>query len=135
MGKAGAEAVGIELNPDACDYFDKNIVRNKCANVRAVKGDVAKLLPGKYAGWADRLAMPLPKDAKKFLVNAIPCLKKGGMLHYYSFGSMEAPFAEAEKDVLEAAARCGRKARVVFRRTVRPYSKDTEQVVVDAKID
>ena len=129
-----AEVVGIELNPDACDYFEKNVVRNKCANVRVLKGDVSKLLPGKYVGWADRLAMPLPKDGKQFLVNAIPCLKKGGMLHYYSFGSMEAPFAEAEKDVKEAAVKCGRKARVVFRSVVRPYSKDTEQVVVDAEI-
>jgi len=129
-----AEVAGIELNPDACDYFEKNIVRNRCANVRAVRGDVAKLLPGKYAGWADRLAMPLPKDGKQFLVNAIPCLKKGGMLHYYSFGSMEAPFAEAEKDVKEAARKAGRKARVIFRRVVRPYSKDIEQVVVDAEI-
>ena len=48
---------------------------------------------------------------------------------------MEAPFAEAEKDVKDAAAKLGRKARVVFRRVVRPYSKDTEQVVVDARIE
>jgi len=137
MGKAaaGGEVVGIELNPDACEYFEKNIVRNRCANVRAVRGDVAKLLPGKYVGWADRLAMPLPKDGKQFLANAIPCLKKGGMLHYYSFGSIEAPFADAEKDVKEAARKAGRKARIVFARVVRPYSKDTEQVVVDAEID
>ncbi len=136
MGKAatGAEVVGIELNPGACYYFERNVARNKCANVRAVRGDVAALLPGKYKGWADRLAMPLPKDGKKFLANAIPCLKKGGMLHYYSFGSVRAPFAEAERDVLQAAVKCGRKARVVFRRVVRPYSKDTEQVVIDAKI-
>ena len=136
MGKAmdGAEVVGIELNPDACDYFEKNVARNKCRNVRAVKGDVSVLLPGKYRGWADRLAMPLPKDGRQFLANAIPCLKKGGVLHYYSFGSMEAPYAEARKDVLEAAKRAGRKARIVFQRVVRPYSKDTEQVVVDAEI-
>ena len=132
---AGVEAVGIELNPKACKYFERNIARNHCANVRAVQGDVGKLLPGKYRGWADRVAMPLPKNAKQFLANAIPCLKKGGMLHYYSFGKMEAPFAEAERDVLAAAAKCGRKARVVFRRVVRPYSKDTEQVSVDARID
>ena len=131
---AGTEVVGIELNPDACEYFDKNIVRNRCGNVRAVKGDVAELLPGKYRGWADRLAMPLPMDGKEFLANAIPCLKKGGMLHYYSFGSVDAPYAKAEKDVIEAAAKLGRRARIVFHRVVRPYSKDTEQVVVDAEI-
>jgi len=137
MGKAaaGTEVVGIELNPDACNFFRANVLRNRCENVRVLEGDVATLLPGKYNGWADRLAMPLPKDAKQFLANAIPCLKKGGILHYYSFGSIDAPFAEAEKDVLEAATELGRKARIVFSRVVRPYSKDTEQVVVDVKIE
>ncbi|MCX6771842.1 MAG: class I SAM-dependent methyltransferase family protein [Candidatus Micrarchaeota archaeon] len=136
MGKAAADAevVGVELNPEACAFFRRNVERNKCGNVRVLEGDVAKLLPGKYAGWADRAAMPLPKDAKQFLANVIPCLKKGGILHYYSFGSMEEPFAGAEKDVQEASARLGRKARIVFRRVVRPYSKDTEQVAVDAEI-
>ena len=136
IGKAmeSAEVEGVELNPDACKFFRANVARNNCRNVRVLEGDVAALLPGKYAGWADRLAMPLPKDAKKFLVNAIPCLRKGGMLHYYSFGSMEAPFEEAENDVMEAAALLGRKARVVFRRVVRPYSKNIEQVAIDVEI-
>ena len=129
-----ADVVGIELNPKACKFFRANVERNRCKNVRVLEGNVSHLLPGKYLGWADRLAMPLPKDARKFLANAIPCLKKGGMLHYYSFGSMEAPFAEAEKDVMEAAKRAGRKAKIAFARVVRPYSKDTEQVVVDAEI-
>ncbi|MFA6328885.1 MAG: class I SAM-dependent methyltransferase family protein [Candidatus Micrarchaeia archaeon] len=130
----GAEVVGLELNPEACAFFRENIERNKCKNVRVVEGDVAALLPGKYNGWADRVAMPLPKDGRQFLAGIIPCLKKGGMLHYYSFGGMEAPFAEAERDVVEASAKLGRKARVVFRRVVRPYSKTVEQVVVDAEI-
>jgi tRNA (guanine37-N1)-methyltransferase len=88
----------------------------------------------KYSGWADRVAMPLPKDAKHFLPSAICALKKGGMLHYYAFARTEAPFGEAEKDVKEAAASLGRRAQVIFRRVVRPYSKTTEQVVVDAII-
>jgi len=130
-----ARVVGIELNPGAAEYFRRNVARNKCGNVEALEGDVARLLPGKYGGWADRAVMPLPKDARQFLANVIPCLKKGGLLHYYSFGSAEAPFADAKKDVIGAAAKLGRKARIGFQRVVRPYSKDTEQVVVDATID
>jgi len=129
-----AHVVGIELNPQACAFFRRNVARNRCANVDVVEGDAAKLLPGKYAGWADRAAMPLPKDAAEFLANVIPCLKRGGMLHYYSFGSADAPFEAAEKQVKEAASACGREARVVFSRVVRPYSKETEQAVVDAEI-
>lgn len=129
-----AQVVGIELNPDACAFFRANVARNRCA-ATVEEGDAGRIMREKYAGWADRLAMPLPKDAKQFLADAVPCLKKGGMLHYYSFGSMEAPFAEAEKDVLEAARKAGRKARIIFRRVVRPYSKTTEQVVIDAEIE
>ncbi len=148
-----AQVVGIELNPDACAFFRRNIARNKLQNCTVLEGDVAKLLPGKYRGKADRVAMPLPKDASHFLENCIHCLRKGGMLHYYSFGEAPGYYAKAEEDVRRAAARCplfarkkgslfrtgekvlGRKARIVFRRIVRPYAKNTEQVVVDAKID
>ena len=129
-----AQVVGIELNPDACAFFRKNVERNRCANVTVEEGDAGKMMRGKYAGWADRIAMPLPKDAVQFLPDAICALKRGGMLHYYSFGSMDAPFAQAEKDVLDAAGKAGRKARIAFRRVVRPYSKNTEQVAVDAEI-
>jgi len=136
IGKAvpSAQVVGIELNPDACKYFGENIGRNRCANVRVEKGDAGRIMREKYSGWADRVAMPLPKDAKHFLPSAICALKKGGMLHYYAFARTEAPFGEAEKDVKEAAASLGRRAQVIFRRVVRPYSKTTEQVVVDAII-
>lgn len=129
-----ATVVGIELNPAAAKYFEKNIVRNRCENISAALGDVAKLLPGKFKGWADRAAMPLPKDGTGFLPCIIPCLKKGGVLHYYSFGDSRQPYAEAERQVKDAAAKAGRRAGVLFRRVVRPYSKETVQVVIDAKI-
>lgn len=134
-GVPSAKVVGIELNPDAHGYFERNIARNKCSNVAAICGDVAKLLPGKYRGSASRVIMPLPKDAGRFLANAIPCLKKGGTLHYYSFGDANEPYAKAEKEVKEAAKAAGRRAAILFRRIARPFSKTTEQVVVDAKID
>ncbi len=137
IGKAvpSANVAGIELNPDAADYFARNIARNKCQNVRAICGDVRKILPGDYTGWADRVAMPLPKDGSGFLPRIIPCLKRGGVLHYYSFGDAQNPFEKPERQVRDAAAKAGRTAIVLFRRVVRPYSKTVEQVVVDAEID
>jgi len=128
------EVVGVELNPDAARFFEGNARRNGCRNVAVVCGDVGRFLPGKYAGWADRIAMPLPKDASGFLANAIPCLKKGGVLHYYAFGDSKNPCEEAERQVVEAAAKLGRKAKLIFRRTVRPYSKTIVQVVVDFQL-
>ncbi|HIH19072.1 TPA: class I SAM-dependent methyltransferase family protein [Candidatus Micrarchaeota archaeon] len=132
--QAKANVVGIELNPAAAKYFKSNIKRNRCRNVSAVKGDVARLLPGKLQGKFDRIAMPLPKDGIHFLKNVLPCLKKGGVLHYYAFGSAVEPFAEAEMQVMDAALDRGRHAHLLFRRIVRPYSKTTVQVVIDTKI-
>jgi tRNA (guanine37-N1)-methyltransferase len=129
-----AQVVGIELNPEAADFFRKNVARNKCKNVDVVEGD-ARNMPKKYASWADRMAMPLPMDASHFLEFAIPCVKKGGILHYYSFSETAAPFEKAEKEALSAAKKAGRRATVIFRRVVRPYSRTTEQVVVDVRLD
>ncbi|MCX8175338.1 MAG: class I SAM-dependent methyltransferase family protein [Candidatus Micrarchaeota archaeon] len=129
-----AQVVGIELNPDAAGYFERNVIRNNCGNVEVLKGDVKELLPGRYAGWADRVAMPLPKDAKDYLPCVLPCLKRGGVLHYYSFGDSRRPYSHAEGELRKAAADCGRDVRVLFRRVVRPYSKDTVQVAIDAEI-
>ncbi len=129
-----AKVAGIELNKDAFLFFKRNIERNKCENVFAVLGDVAHVLPGEYLDWANRVAMPLPKDSHTFLVNVLPCLKKKGMLHYYSFADSSKPYQKAEKEVKEAAEKLGRKAKVVFRRLVRPYSKSTVQIVIDAEI-
>ncbi len=136
IGKAvpSASVVGIELNPDAVEYFGKNVLRNGCQNVSVIRGNVKEILPEEYSGWADRIAMPLPRDASAFLANAIPCLKKGGVLHYYSFGDSCSPYKKAESDMRDAAARLGRQVRVLFKRIARPYSKTTVQVVVDAEI-
>jgi tRNA (guanine37-N1)-methyltransferase len=136
IGKSApsVSVVGVELNPDAADYFGKNIARNRCKNVQVICGDVQNLLPKNYAGWADRVAMPLPKDGREFLPCILPCLKREGVLHYYSFGETSEPFADAEEQVKAEAAKLGRKATILFRRVVRPYSKTTVQIVVDAKI-
>ena len=73
-----------------------------------------------------KIHKPNPSELKK--------MKKGGVLHYYAFGDSRMPYEKAEEQVKEAAAKAGRKAGILFRRVVRPYSKTTVQIVVDAKI-
>ncbi|MEM4633804.1 MAG: class I SAM-dependent methyltransferase family protein [Candidatus Anstonellaceae archaeon] len=129
-----AEVIGIELNPEAVEYFERNIKRNSVRNISAICGDAKKILPGRFASWADRVIMPLPKGSGGFLLHAIPCLAKGGILHYYAFGESAEPFWNAEKEIEEAAKELGRKTEILFKRVVRPYSKEIVQVVIDAKI-
>lgn len=132
--KPDAKITAIELNPRAYGYMEKNIARNKCTNINAVLGDVRKVLNSKFAGFADRVVMPLPKDAQKFLDVVFPACKKGAIAHLYSFGNSKNPFEEAEKIVLQEAKKAGRKVGIVNRRIVRPYSPSTVQVVVDFKV-
>ncbi|MCX8197024.1 MAG: class I SAM-dependent methyltransferase family protein [Candidatus Micrarchaeota archaeon] len=126
-----AKIVGIELNPAAVEYFRNNVKRNDCTNVEVIQADVKKVLPGEYRGWADRIVMPLPKDAPNFLPYVLPCIKKGGILHYYSFENSKNPYEAAEDTIQKSAREHGKQASIIFRRIVRPYSKDIVQIVLD----
>jgi len=129
------EIAAIELNPDAVRLMKENIGLNGFKKViKPILGDVHKVVPAKYRGWADRILMPLPKDAHEFLADAFLGAKKGCIVHFYHFAPVGKSFAEARKLVREAAKKSGRKAEFVSERVVRPFSPQTEQVVVDFKV-
>jgi len=68
------------------------------------------------------------------LADAFLGAKKGCIVHFYHFAPVGKSFAEARKLVREAAKKAGRKAEFVSERVVRPFSPQTEQVVVDFKV-
>ena len=78
------EIYGIEINKIAHKYALENLGLNKANNVKFLLGDVKKVVP-KLKIKFDRIIMPLPKGAYKYLDSAILKLKKGGILHYYDF--------------------------------------------------
>lgn len=130
-----AKVVGIELNPEAVRYFLENITLNGMeGRVEAVLGDVRKVVPGRFAGFADRVLMPLPKNAEDFLDVALLAAKKGGIIHFYTFVNRKDGKEAAEKKVFEAAKKAGRKIEIIESREVRPFSPSTVQIVVDFKI-
>lgn len=129
-----AHVVGIELNPDAVKYFEENIALNKLKNVEAILGDARTVVKEKFVGWADRIAMPLPKDAHEFLDVAFIAAKPGCIVHFYSFVDKENGFSQAHGFVNDAARKAGREVEFVFEREVRPYSASKMQVVIDFRI-
>ncbi|MBS3146616.1 class I SAM-dependent methyltransferase family protein [Candidatus Woesearchaeota archaeon] len=78
------EILGIEMNKIAYNYAEYNLKLNKIQNVRLICGDVKKEIP-KLKVKFDRVLMPLPKGANKYLDMVKICLKKKGILHYYDF--------------------------------------------------
>jgi tRNA (guanine37-N1)-methyltransferase len=136
VGKAhpSAKVVGVELNPDAVHYFEENIQLNKLGNVEAVLGDARDVVEEKYSGWADRIAMPLPKGAFEFLDAAFAAANEGCVVHFYSMVEKAEGTGELKEKILEAAGKAGREVEFIFEKEVGPYSASTVQVVIDFRV-
>lgn len=133
-GRPTVTATAVELNPAAHNYCIENIHLNRVSDrVHAIEGDVREVCPG-LGKTFDRIMMPLPKGAYKFLDVAIPLLKDGGMLHLYHWSIQEDAFSEAETLIAEAASEYGRSTEFMGRTRVSQYSPGTWKVRVDARL-
>lgn len=134
----------VEINPRGFEYMKQNIAMNKLSHlVIPIRGDVRKVCK-KYTGTCDRVVMPLPREAHKFLDVALKCLKKKGFLHFYSVGKSRKSSRGPEKDVeifnksierLEKSARkLGRKVKILNKRKVLPYGPGSWKICIDAEV-
>jgi len=105
--RAKAEVVAVELNPEAVAYMRWNVSRNR-AGVEVVEGDAARVVHN--LGVFDRIVMPLPKQADTFLEAAMPALKEGGVIHYYTFAKNS---LEATGHLSETVGGLGRRAKIL----------------------
>jgi tRNA (guanine37-N1)-methyltransferase len=98
----------IEKNPKAVEYLNENIVLNKVSGkIQTCCGDVKEVLPILNI-IADRTLMPLPKTGEQFLDLAFKYTKKGGIVHYYCFGS-EQDLVEIKKKIVEEGKKQNKK--------------------------
>jgi len=130
--KKKCRIVAIELNPVAAAYMRKNIALNKMKNIIAVEGGVGEIVPRDYENFADRVLMPLPKDAEEFLDAAYMGAKDGAIVHFYCFADMKNPIEAAKRKLFSKLGR--EKAEVVGARVVRPFSPSLVQVVLDFRV-
>jgi len=121
--------VAIELNAKAHRAAVENKRLNKVDNVDFVQGDVKKLA-SKYEGSADRIVMPLPKGASRFLGEAILVAKDRCVVHYYAFCKSDQEDETVGKIRAFAESR-GRRFRLFGKRVVRPYSRTEIEIAVD----
>jgi tRNA (guanine37-N1)-methyltransferase len=124
----------VELNPAAHNYCVENIYLNRVADrVQPIEGDVREVCP-RLGKTFDRVMMPLPRGAYKFLDVAVPLLEDGGVVHLYHWSSQEDLFSETEKLIAEAATDVGWSAEFVDRTRISQYSPGTWKVRVDARL-
>lgn len=129
-----AKVVGIELNRVAAKYFAENITLNGLKNCEVIHGDVKKIIPKRFACWADRILMPLPKSAKGFLNIAFTAARENATIHFYHFGPEKSVFESAEGAIRMAAARVNAKTEILNKKIVRPYAPGIVQAVIDFKV-
>ncbi len=134
-----ARVYSIDINPHAYRYMQVNAVENRVADVVVpLLGDAADIVKRRLRGVADRVLMPLPELALRYLYYAIEALKEHGFIHVYLHArapSKREAIELAEKSVLmEASRHPSADARVVYSRRVRMVGPRTVQVVVDLEV-
>lgn len=125
--KARASVTAVEINPDAVRLMEENIRMNK-TSITAILGDVSDVCKGMVA---DRILMPLPKHAVKFLDLAVSCIAKNGVIHFYTVSGEDTK--KAEMEVTEAAERAGKRVKILAVQKVLPYSPRVWKICIDAE--
>jgi tRNA (guanine37-N1)-methyltransferase len=80
---AGAKVASCEINEYACDLHEENDRLNKVQDkVRVIRGDAAEL-PTNEKSKFDRVLMPHPSQADRFLPVALAMTRTRAVIHYY----------------------------------------------------
>jgi tRNA (guanine37-N1)-methyltransferase len=77
----------IDVNYAAIQHMQENVRMNRVyGKVIPVRGNAKEVIEKRLCHMADRVLMPLPEKAFKYLPSAVLALKKaGGWVHYYVF--------------------------------------------------
>jgi tRNA (guanine37-N1)-methyltransferase len=124
----------VEINPFAFGYMKENISLNKVNDkLIPILGDVKQKCKDWY-GKCDRVIMPLPHEAWKFLGTAYRCLKpEGGTIHLYLIEREESIENKVEKIIENFKKKI--KKKIVYRiRKVLPYAPRTNKYCIDIRI-
>lgn len=132
----------IDVNPDAYKYMVENVRLNRVEGVvEPILGDAAKVIEERLRGVADRVLMPCPELALRYLDKAVLALKPGGRGFVHVFTHVEArhgedPVRKSEGLVSEAlSATPGVEGfEVGFSRVVRTVGPRRYQVVHDVVV-
>lgn len=124
------EVTGVELNPDAVKYAEKNLRLNKVQEkVKLFHGDVKDI----KGAW-NRIIMPLTREGYKYLETAFPLVKNGGTIHFFGLGPKEEPLKQLEKDIQKAGKKTKRKPKVIDFYPIRTYSSGLLQICVNVRV-
>ncbi len=116
----GCRAIAIEINTEACRWLASNARRNGVeGRVDVINADVLRLVL-LLKRTVDRAVVPTPYGMDDALGRIAPVVKRGGMLHFYTFKKkhqVEGLIKQYESSGfdVELCRRCGNVAPAVYR--------------------
>jgi len=122
---------GIELNKYAHQYAKENIKLNKLENVVLIHGNVKKEVPRLKLKF-DRIIMPLPKTAGKYLSLAFKKIKNNGIINYYTWGKDE-DYDSIKAEIKMESEKIKKKIKILNITKVLPYAPKVYKLRVDIK--
>ncbi|MFW3146733.1 MAG: class I SAM-dependent methyltransferase [Thermoplasmatota archaeon] len=123
--------VGIDLNPDCINYFQRNIRLNSLEDtVEAQLGDSREI--SSIFGPYDRVVMNLPHSSREHLPTALEIMEEG-TIHLYRIMEQDMCMREAA-DIVGLGTAMGRKITVQGLREVHNYSPTQSLFVLDLSI-
>lgn len=125
------KVVGVEKNPEACDYMKENVKLNDVDDtVEAFCGDVTEI---DYTEKFDRIVMPLPGSADEFLALAMELTEDNGVIHYYRFLE-EQNWEELESEIEQVSREKGLEYEILDRVKCGERGPTVDRVCIDIKV-
>ena len=125
--------IAVEINPHAYEYMEDNIRINKMGSkIFPVLGDV-KIKCKDWYGKCERVIMPLPHEAWKFLGIAFKCLKFHGQIHMYII-EREEKVEDKVKSIIDRFSKKIKRKTSYKIKKVLPYAPRTYKYRVDIKL-
>jgi tRNA (guanine37-N1)-methyltransferase len=123
--------VGVEKNPEACDYMKENIKLNNAENTaEAFCGDVSEI---DYKEEFDRIVMPLPGSADEFLGLAMELVEDYAVIHYYRFLE-DGDWGELEEEIEQISGDRGLEYEILDKVKCGERGPTVDRVCIDIKI-
>jgi len=129
------KVIAIEINPIAYEYMIENIRLNKMEDkIIAIWGNV-KQESRRWYGFCDRVVMPLPKGAYKFLDKAFLSLKPSdGVIHFYYWSHEKNLFSDGYRFIEKTSILYNKHVRIIGLRKVLPYAPRIYKICIDFRI-
>ncbi len=119
-----AQITAVDANKSAIKYAEENRALNRAWNVKNICCDIRKFKTNEKF---DRIIMPLPENAWKFLPLTLKLAKNSAIIHLYAIASESKNFKDSDNKIPKGL-------KIIARHKVLPYAPRKWKVRLDLKV-